>query len=85
MQQCVELLIEQLGQYLNDLYIMGMAYQCTWLPNMISHHQHHHPYGRQRLLHTRFERIHVNQTHGAEPPSLSLITYQQKRFILATR
>jgi hypothetical protein len=43
MPQCVELLIKQLGQHLSDLYIMEMAYQCTWLPNMISHHQHHHP------------------------------------------
>jgi hypothetical protein len=33
MPQCVELLIKQLRQHLSDLYIMAMAYQCTWLPN----------------------------------------------------
>jgi hypothetical protein len=38
--------------------------------------------GKQRLLHTRLKRI---QTHGSEPPIPVLITYQQKRFILATR
>jgi hypothetical protein len=41
--------------------------------------------GKQRLLHTRFEMTHVNQTHGAEPPiSVFDHFYQQKRFILAT-
>jgi hypothetical protein len=43
MQQCVELLIKQLGQHLSDLYIIAMAYQCTWLPNMNQHQHQHHP------------------------------------------
>jgi hypothetical protein len=85
MQQCVILLIIELGQYLSDSYIVAMAYQYMAtkynqpLPASSS-------LGQTKGFSTQGLKGYMSIKHMMQNPQyLSSITYQQKSIILATR